>query len=325
MVRGIERGAIFQDEQDRKRLLDRISGVFQEERVVCYAWAFLSNHVHIFIRPLGSSISRPLRRVLTGYVGEYNRRHRRWGHLFQNRYKSVLVEEEPYFQELVRYIHLNPVRAKVVKDMGELGRYRWSGHRMIVRREEVPWMGVGEVLERFGRDRKTRMRRYKEFIRDGWDQGRRPELVGGGLIKSLGGWEAVKGTRRRKGESRVMSDARVLGSGEFVERALKESEEELSRREKYRRRGIGLAEFSGWMGVKYGMSPSELRSGVQARSVSRVRTTFIWVAVREMGYTGKEVAQWLGITPSAVSKALNQGRLPENQEEISRIVKELST
>lgn len=131
--------------------------------------------------------------------------------------------------------------------------------------------------------------------------------------------------RKRKGDARVMSDARVLESGDFVERALKESEEELSRRERYRRRGIGLSELAGWMGGRYGMTPLELRSGGQVRAVSRVRTLFIWVAVLEMGYTGREVAQWLGITPSAVSKALRQGRMPENREEIARIVKELST
>jgi putative transposase len=290
--------------------------------VRCYAWSFMRNHVHLLVRPFGESISRPMRRLLTGYVGVYNRRHERWGHLFQNRYKSVVVEEEPYFLELIRYIHLNPVRAGMINTMEGLDKYSWSGHRLLVRGVEVSWMGVGEVLGRFGSELRGSIMRYKEFIQAGWDQGRRPELVGGGLIRTYGGWEEVKRLRRR-GEGRVVCDARVLGSGGFVERMLRESEDEFSRREVYRRKGIDLRELSERIERYYDIDFSAVKGGSKDRTLSRVRAIFIWIAVLELGYTGVEVAQWLGITSAVVSRALNKIRMIHKKDEIGKIIKEI--
>jgi hypothetical protein len=232
------------------------------------------------------------------------------------------VEEEPYLLELVRYIHLNPVRAKIVKSIKELNKYPWSGHWILVEGKEDSWMGVSEVLSQFSADIRVGIKRYKEFIQAGWDQGRIPELVGGGLIRSLGGWEAVKKIRWR-GQDRVACDARILGRGEFVDKALRDSGEELSRREKFRRQGIGLSELAELLAGDYGLDSSLLRAGGQVRKVSRVRMIFIWISVLELGYNGVEVAEWLGISPPAVSRALIQGRIEENKEEINRIIKHL--
>lgn len=89
-----------------------------------------------------------MQRVLTGYAVYYNRRHRRSGHLLGNRFKSTLVDKEAYFLELVRYIHLNPVRAGLVKDMRALERFAWTGHRTLVGKVDLPWQ---EVLGQFGK------------------------------------------------------------------------------------------------------------------------------------------------------------------------------
>ena len=323
MVRGIERGPIFQDDEDRMSFRNRMEQVLEEERVVCYAWSFMGNHAHLLLRPTGKSISRPLQRILTGYVGYYNRRHRRWGHLFQNRFKSIVVEEEPYFLELVRYVHLNPARVGVVGTLGELDAYPWSGHALIVKGADLPWMGVTEVLSQFGSEVKRSIMRYREFMEAGWDQGRKPELVGGGLIRSFGGWEAVKNLRRRKGEDRVACDARILGQGDFVETMLRESGQELSRREGYRRKGIDLQELTTRVARYFGISSSVIRGGGKLRRVSEARSLLIWMAIMELGYTGIQVAQWLGISPSAVSKGLNQVRLRREKGGVSKIFKEI--
>jgi putative transposase len=101
-----------------------------ETEMVIYAWALITNHAHILLRSSGlAGLSKFMRRLLTGYAITYNRRHKRHGHLLQNRYKSIVCDEDSYFLELVRYIHLNPLRAKQVKDMSKLDRYRWSGYR----------------------------------------------------------------------------------------------------------------------------------------------------------------------------------------------------
>jgi hypothetical protein len=159
-----------------------------------------------------------MRRLLTGYAVHYNIRHRRYGHLFQNRYKSIVCDADSYFTELVRYIHLNPLRVKLVKDMRELERYPYSGHGVITGRVGYEWQDRDHVLSWFGKKEREAVRAYREFVREGVSLGRRPELVGGGLVRSLGGWSEVLSLRRQS--KRELSDERILGSGAFVERML---------------------------------------------------------------------------------------------------------
>ncbi len=102
MVRGIERRPLFRDDRDRRDLLDRLATVGQVTGLQILAWALLPNHVHLLGRTGARPLATAMRRLLTGYAGAFNRRHRRHGHLFQNRYKSILVEEEPYLLELQR-------------------------------------------------------------------------------------------------------------------------------------------------------------------------------------------------------------------------------
>lgn len=111
MIRGIERRNIFRDTRDRKDLIDRLSLLLPETRTACYAWSFMPNHAHFLMRSGPSGIADLMRRLPTGYVVSFNRRHRRTGQLFQNRYKSIICDEDVYFRELVGCIHLNPIRA----------------------------------------------------------------------------------------------------------------------------------------------------------------------------------------------------------------------
>ena len=119
IVRGIESKRIFFDDQDCDNFVDRLGAVLPESSARCYAWVLIPNHFHLLLRSGNVSISTVMRRLLTGYAVSFNRRHRRYGHLFQNRYKSFLCEEDLYLKELVRYIHLNPLRARIVKQLKE--------------------------------------------------------------------------------------------------------------------------------------------------------------------------------------------------------------
>ena len=166
-----------------------------------------------------------MRRLLSGYATSFNRRHQRFGHLFQNRYKSIVCEEDSYFKELVRYIHLNPLRAKLVDSLGRLEHYKWCGHAVVVGRRKNDWQDSNYVLQWFGSKKGEARKAYREFVKEGIDQGRRPELVGGGLIRSMGGWSVVKAMRRSG--MRQMGDERILGSGEFVEQLLEEASQEI--------------------------------------------------------------------------------------------------
>jgi REP element-mobilizing transposase RayT len=105
MVRGIEKRYIVDDNLDRENFVTRMGELCLETKTVIYAWALMSNHAHILLRSGPEGLSRYMRRLLSGYAITYNLRHRRYGHLFQNRYKSIVCEEDVYFKELVRYIH----------------------------------------------------------------------------------------------------------------------------------------------------------------------------------------------------------------------------
>jgi hypothetical protein len=128
--------------------------------------------------------------------GGYNRRHRRHGHLFQNRYKSIVVDEDAYFKELVRYIHLNPLRAGLVTSISALDRYPWCGHSALVGHSDREWQDVAIVLRWFGDGGKSARQAYSSFVAKGIDIGRQPRLVGGGLVRSAGGWSEIKALRR---------------------------------------------------------------------------------------------------------------------------------
>ncbi len=120
MVRGIEGCPIFLDDRDRQGFVSRISQLVQKTGTKVLAWALMDNHIHLLIFSGPQGILQFMRRLLTGYAIRYNLRYRRSGHLFQNRYRSIVCEEDPYLLELARYIHLNPLRAGIVKSVGEL-------------------------------------------------------------------------------------------------------------------------------------------------------------------------------------------------------------
>ena len=215
MVRGIEGRSIFADDVDRQDWVDRLATIGPETGLSVLAWALLPNHFHLLVRTGARPLATTMRRLLTGYAGSFNRRHKRAGHLFQNRYKSILVEEEPYLLELVRYVHLNPLRAKIVSTLDMLDEYPWTGHSALMGRVPRPWQAVGEVLGCFGPRSRHARHRYREYVAEGVAQGRRKELQGGGLRRSAGGWEIVGDLHR--GREHGMADERVLGSGAFVE------------------------------------------------------------------------------------------------------------
>ncbi len=139
IVRGIERRNIFNDDVDRINFLDRLGKVLLETDTKCFSWALIPNHFHLLLRTGARPLSTVMRRLLTGHAMNFNRRHRRSGQLFQNRYKSILCQEDTYLLELVRYIHLNPIRARLVTDIKALDKYSFCGHAVIMGKKKKDW------------------------------------------------------------------------------------------------------------------------------------------------------------------------------------------
>lgn len=316
ITKGIERRAIFEDNQDCWNFLERLGDVLSETSTPCYAWSLMPNHVHLLLRTGLYPLATVMRRLLTGYAQQFNRRHDRHGHLFQNRYKSFLCEEESYFLELVRYIHLNPLRAGLVKDLRALARYRKSGHSALMGRVKREWQDADYVLRFFGERLSSGRRAYVAFVAKGVKQGRRPELVGGGLLRSIGGWSILKASR---GEGlRLMGDERILGSSEFVENVLKQAEEDYERKSVAVVKGPDLDTLVDRVSHYFGIAPEALKSASKERVVSRARSLLCHLAVARLMISCTDVAQKLNISPSAVSKSAIRGRSYGFSEQMER-------
>ena len=299
MGRGIERTRIFRTNQDREDFLKRLADLSMAGELIVYAWSLMPNHFHLLLRTGRQSISRSMRRLLTGYVVNFNLRYKRYGHLFQNRYKSIICEDDPYLLELTRYIHLNPLRAGVVGSLEELRSYRWTGHSAILGRVKRDWQDIRAITAYFGKGRRA-VEKYEQYVREGVSFGKRPELVGGGLIRSLGGWSQVL-SLRRKG-MRVASDERVLGGDEFIQRLMSEAEEKEKETLRLGREVPELLILAERIIRGEGIEESELRSGIRKREVVRARRMFCQLAIGRMGYPGAEVARFLGVTTSSVNR-----------------------
>jgi len=152
IIRGVESREIFLDNSDRERFVDRLSDLLIETETLCYAWSLIPNHFHMLLLPTRFKLAVVMRRLLTGYAVTFNLLHNRVGHLFQNRYKSIVCDKDAYLMELVRYIHLNPVRAGLVNNIEELERYPWAGHAVLMGCGKMEGQVTDEVLEYFGQN-----------------------------------------------------------------------------------------------------------------------------------------------------------------------------
>ena len=306
IIRGIERREIFRDNKDRNDMLDRLAVLLPATNTSCYAWAFLSNHAHFLFRSGNQGLSTLMRRVLTGYAIRFNRRHKRHGQLFQNRYKSIICQEDIYLKELVRYIHLNPLRAKIVSGMRGLNRYKYSGHSVLMGKGNCDWQETKYVLSYFGKSILKARENYYSYMKEGMDQGRRPELVGGGLIRSLGGWSEVR-KLRLKGQDRMKGDERILGDGEFVMNMLSEADEQMDRRYELKSRGYTIERLEQRVLDLYRIEKEDLYSKSRQKVRAEARSVFCYWGVRELGLEGTRMAKRLNMSQPGVAYAVRKG------------------
>lgn len=304
MIRGIERRRIVDDDVDRHDFIRRLGTLVEETRTPIYAWALMNNHAHLLLCSGAMGLAKFMRRLLTGYAVRYNLRHRRHGPLFQDRYKSIVCDGDQYFTELVRYIHLNPLRVGLVKDLKALERYPYCGYGTILGAHINPWQDRDSVLAQFGRRESEAREAYRQFVSEGIPLGRRPELVGGKPMRSSGAWFEVKSRRQRR--VRQITDERILGSGEFVERILREAHARAVRQ-------LGGSRVKGHaervvaaVCKKDGVSLTELRSGSRRGQLPAVRIKIVRGLVENYGISVAEVARQVGISTSGVSKILTR-------------------
>lgn len=315
MVRGIEQRDIFRRDEDRVDFVRRLARLLPATQTPCFAWALLSNHAHLLLRSGPHGVAQLMRRLLTGYAVSFNRRYGRVGHLFQNRYRSMVCEEEPYLLALVRYIHLNPFRAGMVSSLRELARFPWCGHSALLGRVAVPWQQTSDVLERFARSIPSARRRYEAFVADGLEAG---EDVTG-QVRAVRA--EADGDRPDLGHRQVNAAGQygaILGSPEFVARLLTSLNRDPVR-PATECRSVILAVCR-----VLGVSPNAIASGQRTRPLSDARAVIAYLGRTLHRIPGSDLARALGTTQPAVVRAERRGeRLLDQRQDLRRALGEL--
>lgn len=302
MTRGIEKRAVFHDDSDRQDFLERLRAALAEHDCGCFAWALMPNHIHLLFKSGDAGVSELMRSLLTGYAVTFNLRHKRVGHLFANRYKSIICDTEEYLLGLTRYIHLNPLRAKLVAGMEELSAYPWCGHGALCGARRTPWQNTREILSHFGDDPAAARKNYVEFVADGIGK----EKPGGGGAGGSARIEAGAG----------ISDARILGGADFIRSVLSGRPGEAAAAGEDLRFKFSADDIIRRCAAHFGVDASELKSAGRSAGVSKARALAIFLCISRLGLKNSEMARLTRMCESSASVAARRGRLLDRQYRI---------
>jgi REP element-mobilizing transposase RayT len=277
-ARGNARQAIVRDDTDRQRFVATVASMVEQYQVVCHAWVLMNNHYHLLLETPQANLAKALRHLNGIYTQAFNRRHHRVGHLFQGRYKAIIVEKEKHLLELCRYVVLNPVRAKVVT---QPHAWRWSSYQATAGVEEAPlWLTVDWVLGQFARTRGRAQREYARFVREEHAREMRP-------------WEQVQGQI-------------YLGSADFLQQVQEQvgtdarAEIPLSQQQPGR---PTLAAIVRHVAQGYGQGEAEVRR--RTRRPSEARQVAVYGARRIAGSDLQTIGGYFGLSYPAVSRRVH--------------------
>jgi REP element-mobilizing transposase RayT len=282
MLRGIERRRIFLGTLDHVDFLARLAHQLLEADAACLAWALLPNHVHLVLRTGTRPLSELMRRLNTGYARGFNLRHGRTGYVFQDRFRSILVEDDSYLQVLIRYVHRNPLEAGLVESLDALAGYPWCGHAALLGRGPRRFEAVEEVLARFGREPSEARRALQAWMEA-------PETQAVSLSEAP--------------ERGPVLAPPALTRPEVHDDGLPEV-----RAKRLRAAGWTLERLVGWVCANLGVDPERVRAGGRRREETRARAIIGWVALHDLGCTLAEVSRATGVTSGPMSRSLERGR-----------------
>ena len=272
--RGNQRQNLYKDDEGHRRFQVLLGEVVKHHSITVYAYVLMPNHFHLLLEVSRSPLSKAMQSLLYRYTRHYNQRYRKIGHLFQGRYRAILCDRDSYLMELIRYLHLNPVRARLVSDPG---RYRWSSHRDYLRGNSETEIAVGRGLELWGAGRNRAIRAYRQFIRDGMTDGHREEYYD-------------------------VKEQRYLGDDDFVDVV----HQTMGEQEENRPVKIAMPEILREIARGAGVSDGVVLHKGRGRIGSRLRAEAAYVGREVGGISLTEAAKYLGRDLSTMSLALKR-------------------
>ncbi len=286
LVRGNQKQKIFKDNHDYSKYLELLTDYKKRYGYSLYSYVLMYNHVHLLIETQRMPLSKILQGINQSYTMYFNRKYKTVGHLFQGRYKAILCDRDDYLLTLVKYIHLNPFRAGIVQN---LKSYEWSSHHEYARKtDDKGIIDTDQVLRMFSESKPKARKFYMRFIGDGVS------------VKKEDVYSSI--------------DHRVIGNEEFVERIMNNYDRELLKvkeKKKYK-----LTAISKVVKRIYGVSLEQIRSDSRAEPISTVRRVISHIA-KDQGYKGKEIAEYIGKDPAAISQYLKEkDKLIEEKKEV---------
>ena len=274
MLRGNGGHEIFFDAEDRYHLYLLLQEGISRYGHRIHGFCCMPNHLHLAVQAAEVPLSKIMQNLSFRYTRWINKRQKRIGHLFQGRYKAILVDRDSYLLELVRYIHLNPVRARLVRDPAA---YRWSGHRAYLGREDIPWLTTDTVLSQLAHTASAARRRYMAFIEAGKGEGHRPEFHGGA------------------------EDTRVLGNDRFVEKVIG-----IGTVIDRKTPPISLAQLVKGVCRTCGVKERDLTGPSRERTLSEARALLAWLALEHRVANLVEIGAHVNRDASTLSRAVSR-------------------
>lgn len=288
---------LFSDDEDREHFLKLFSTGISDVGYKCYAWVLMSNHYHLVLRSSDEPLWRIMKPLQMKYAQYHSRKTGRRGPLFMDRYKSIVTQDQYYLEELIRYVHLNPIRAGICRNLSELKRYRWSGHRNLVCGIKNEFQDISTVLRRFGETDDTAGKGYLEFLKE------RIETfpLEGGFADSI-----QKNNGSIKPDKKVSSW--VMGDPEFVEQVLVAANAKDIRLRTFKKDGSNLKRIASKIGKYFDVSLSTMQQRQRGGPGAAARKVFAWCVCRNYGVTTTMAGEFLGVGNTAVSAMVKDGK-----------------
>jgi REP element-mobilizing transposase RayT len=291
ITRGNQRQKIFKDEEDYRQYLAIVSRYKDLYKFRLYAYVLMNNHVHLLMETGETPLSKILQGINQSYTVRFNRRYNTVGHLFQGRYKAILCDRDSYLLSLVKYIHLNPVRARSVKTVEE---YKWSSHSAYIKPARNGIVNEDQVLRMFSEDKGKARRLYQAYIGDGI---------------------AVK-----KEDMYSTIDKRILGDERFITSVMGKCEASVEPGRKEKK--YSLAAIAAAIGEAFGVTLKQMRQKGKDRGITHCRK-LLSIAANEYGYRGREIANYMGKDPALITRHIKEKeKLKKDAERVIAVMRD---